>query len=318
MSPAHAKGCRAFTLVELLVVIAIIATLIGLLLPAVQKVRELANRTKCQNNLRQCGLAAVLAHDTYHKLPPAFGNLAGHLGTTFLHLLPFVEGQDVYQYDPPIGTPLPVPDLDTHASKYPVAVYLCPSDPTYGPPTEDLPVGPSTLSLTGPYALSNAAANWGAFAPGGNEQGGSRIPESFPGGTSRTVLFTERLANPWPFHLDHANNAGNAWGYAGNRLQINQNVIWARYRPFVGLSATTTAHPPLQDSGLPDPATVFLTQPSIPADVLNYQSSAASCHSGAINVCMIDGSVRAVSKHCSGTNWFQALTPGADIYSWDD
>jgi prepilin-type N-terminal cleavage/methylation domain-containing protein len=82
---------RGFTLVELVVVIAIIAVLLGLLLPAVQQVREAAVRTQCQNNLKQITLACHNAGETYGFVPRNPDTLNGRPGTIQDHLQPFME-----------------------------------------------------------------------------------------------------------------------------------------------------------------------------------------------------------------------------------
>ena len=123
------RSRKAFTLIELLVVIAIIAILIGLLLPAVQKVREAANRMKCSNNLKQLALAAHNYHDANKRFPSAYvAQTPARIEAVFVTLLPYVEQTTIYnQWNFTTAAANVGPAPGALASII-IPAYLCPSD----------------------------------------------------------------------------------------------------------------------------------------------------------------------------------------------
>jgi prepilin-type N-terminal cleavage/methylation domain-containing protein/prepilin-type processing-associated H-X9-DG protein len=276
---------RGFTLIELLVVIAIIAILIGLLVPAVQKVREAAARIQCSNNLKQMSLATVNCADQHAGvLPPGDGLYPSQTpsdrnsyASVFFHILPYIEQDNSYNGTLQQGDPHGQNDGFLTYSPFwnvlqaNVKTYNCPSDPS------------QTGNGGWNSGLSSYAYNAQVFLIDWN--GRSRYPASLTDGTSNTILYTEQRASCVGFWPD--------WG------------------------------PSISDASWPQPtgpASIFLVRPpgvTCPYSAGNFYV-ATSPHTGGINVGLGDGSVRFVSQGISGATWWFAMTPnGGEVLGPD-
>jgi prepilin-type N-terminal cleavage/methylation domain-containing protein len=276
------KDRHGFTLIELLVVIAIIAVLIGLLVPAVQKVREAGNRTQCGHNLKQQALA-VHNYASAHadRLPPAnfYSPQTGAQGSTYYALLPYLEQETLF------NTYMQNGQGYLGAGPFPLKIVQCPSDPTQGD------------GVAGGHGLTSYSINSALFAPGNSgAQAGGGSPYrigNIPDGTSNTITFVEQVAaipfsdgphcNWWAFPLtDPGGSNGSGPCY------------WPDAPPLA-----PPPYPLPQFNPSLDPSNPNFADPAL----------AAGFHPSLLMVALMDGSVRPVTSGVSPLSWNAAVQP---------
>jgi prepilin-type N-terminal cleavage/methylation domain-containing protein/prepilin-type processing-associated H-X9-DG protein len=292
-----------FTLIELLVVIAVIAILISLLVPAVQKVREAAARTQCQNNLKQIGIALHNYSTQRGRFPagadPWFPGTTISDFTCQAHLLPYIEQQNLY--DQINFTVMAINPLNASVRGSPIPTFICPSDPI-----STLPPG---------FGGNNYMANYGTIIPFFRDSTMANGPFCFEfkgirvtaiiDGTSNTAAFSEMAKGDfnngmyskpdilWPHGATPA-TADDALAICQSIDPFDLSYQWRSGGPdwisATDINVYTHVGPPnARNCAFPDN--------------LSAGWNANSFHINGVNVLMCDGSVRFVDQSIDLITW---------------
>jgi prepilin-type N-terminal cleavage/methylation domain-containing protein len=292
----------AFTLIELLVVIAIIGILIALLLPAVQKVREAANRSKCSNNIRQIGIAIHGYHDNRNALPGAWfpdpftkygATNAKNKGTMWFFLLPHIEQGPIWNAS---AEPPTYAYLAWNVRSEFIKTYLCPSDAT---PTE---LSPADGSKNENFAPTNYACNLKVFDPASHKG----LLNAMPDGSSNTILTVERYRQCYLQGLSPDPKIYHSWP-AIPPTPSDENVYfvatfgWTDYGATMPDPSKYKFYPNFSDNNKP-----FQTVP-MPEDC--DARITQTPHTAGMQALLGDGSVRTVATSISLQTWIRACDP---------
>ncbi len=265
-----------FTIIELLVVVAIMAVLIGLLLPAVQKVRTAANRLACQNNQKQLCLASHYYYTDHGKFQAMIAPAQKANG--YVQMLSYLESDNVYEQ---FLENRRNPENQIWRGKK-VDTFLCPMDTTH----DDGWVYDKKLDAR--WAVTSISGNGLVFAKTDDNTYEFITPYHFrpidkiPDGTSNTILFFDRLAK--------CGDGGAYWPIAQTHIQ----------RPVFPTAPISSFGRSLKGDAM------FQVRPS---KEQCEPRVASSPHIGGINVGMADGSVRFISKDIAPLDWWALLTP---------
>jgi prepilin-type N-terminal cleavage/methylation domain-containing protein/prepilin-type processing-associated H-X9-DG protein len=345
---------RGFTLIELLVVIGIIGIMVALLLPAVQQVREAANRMSCTNNLRQLGLALHNYHGDYGGFPPGLvsssGNVSDAEATGFTFILPYLEQDNTYHlYD--FSNPWYDPRNST-AVGIQVRLFYCPSNRAEG--AMDLgPIG-AQWGVTLPPSAASCDYAFCKGANGALENNGTGIPGTLLGvfgirthqqgqratrltdirdGTSMTIAMGEAAGGSLKYLVRDLNNPSQPviYPYTGGPIAIDQSWsaagITDASHPWYGSVLATTAQFGMGDDPVDEPMNRHPATPTVAggdttgdnASGMDFVSGFRSLHPGGCNFLFCDGSVRFLSEGIAAPV-YRALSTyaGGEVVSADE